>query len=255
MTLPHLDYEIELWKKGFNVIGIDEVGRGAFAGPVCVGGVIFKPTADKKRLLELVSYGINDSKKLTPQKRKLLAKIIRNECLASQISTIHVAQINYYGIGKATFSAMRDVVKNLRETLHSSKETVFASEPARIAMQRVAGGAKQSILRNEIAAGFSNPRNDTKTFVLVDGFNIKNLPGFGLKNQKAIIHGDGISLSIAAASIIAKVYRDKLMEGLSEKFTNYNWAQNKGYGTLFHRQAIQKFGPTPLHRLAFIRNV
>ncbi len=213
MKLPTLNHEIELWRKGFTVIGIDEVGRGAFAGPLVVGGVVFQPTASEKRIANLLAYGINDSKKLLPHTRKLLSKIIQSECLAFHISKIEVAQINRIGIGKATLCAMRDVVKHLREKLNTSN-----------------------------------------FFCLVDGFYIKNLKGVGLKNQKGIIGGDGISLSIAAASIIAKVYRDEHMEKLSDKHPEYLFAKNKGYGTVDHRAALKKYGSTRLHRTDFIEN-
>lgn len=85
-------------------------------------------------------------------------------------------------------------------------------------------------------------------FCLVDAFSI---PEFNREQQKAIIHGDRISISIAAASIIAKVYRDELMEKLHATYPAYNFLKNKGYGTLFHRQMIQKHGLTPLHRTSF----
>lgn len=213
MTFPTLDHEIELWNRGYVVIGVDEVGRGAFAGPLYVGGVVFEPTTSDKRLTKLLSYGINDSKKLTSNKRQLLSKVIQDECLAHSISSISVTVINRIGIGKATFMAMRSVVKKLRETL-----------------------------------------SDKKIFVLVDGFYIKNLPYIGLANQKGIIGGDGISLSIAAASILAKVARDEHMTRLSDNQPNYLFAKNKGYGTAEHRDALKKFGPTPLHRTDFVEN-
>lgn len=225
-VLPNLDHEIELWNRGFMVIGIDEVGRGAFAGPLFVGGVVFSPTKSEKQQTKLLSYGIKDSKKLKPNERKLLAKVIQSECLACHISHTSVAEINRIGVGKATFVAMRDVVKNLRETLKHQGVTR-------------SGGAK-----------WQDPE---RMFVLVDGFPIRNLRGLK-NNQRAIIGGDNISLSIAAASIIAKVARDNHMKELAAKYKSYKWSKNKGYGTFSHRQAISKFGPTPLHRKDFIKN-
>ena len=212
-SLPTLEHEIELWKKGYIVIGVDEVGRGAFAGPLFVGGVVFNPATSEEQRANLLSYGINDSKKLKPNARKILSKVIQNESLAYHISKIEVSIINRFGIGKATFMAMRDVVKSLREKLLKEK-----------------------------------------IFVLVDKFYIKHLRGIGLANQKGIVHGDEISLSIAAASIIAKVARDRHMRKLSAKYKVYGWGRNKGYGTNFHRQALSKFGHTHLHRKDFIKN-
>lgn len=210
--LPHLDNELVLWKKSYTVIGIDEVGRGAFAGPLCVAGVIFKPCFDdKKRISYLLNLGINDSKKLSKSKRELLSKVIQNECFSYHISTIDNVKIDRFGIAKATFMGMRSVVKNLREN-----------------------------------SGFGN------NYLLTDAFKVKNTFGLGLKNQLNIIKGDTISLSIAAASIIAKVYRDDLMKAYSSKYPNYGFSENVGYGTLLHRKALRKFGPTPLHRTQFI---
>lgn len=213
MKLPDLEHEKKLWGKGFVVIGVDEVGRGAFAGPLAVGGVIFEPSMSDERTNFLLSLGINDSKKLPANKRKLLSKVIQKESLAYHISTINVAEINRIGIGKATFHAMRDVVRNL-----------YKKAPG------------------------------NKTFVLIDGFYVKNIKNIGLKNQKGIVGGDGICLSIAAASIIAKVARDNHMVKISAKHPQYHFDRNKGYGTLEHRAALQKFGATRLHRTVFIKN-
>lgn len=94
-------------------------------------------------------------------------------------------------------------------------------------------------------------------FLLIDAFYIPYVKGLRRKNQKAIIKGDTKSISIAAASIIAKVYRDKLMTNLGtmSKYRKYNWQKNKGYGTLEHRDAIITHGPTNLHRKLFLRKL
>jgi len=88
----------------------------------------------------------------------------------------------------------------------------------------------------------------TPDHILIDAFYIDQIVK---EKQTPIIHGDSLSISIAAASIIAKVYRDKLMESLSEQFIHYHFAKNKGYGTLEHRQAIRQHGLCPLHRTSF----
>ena len=85
-------------------------------------------------------------------------------------------------------------------------------------------------------------------YLLIDAFYIPYVRGVGLKRQRAIVKGDAKSISIAAASIIAKVYRDNLMVNLAKSHKNYNWESNKGYGTKYHRQAISKYGPTKYHR-------
>lgn len=206
--LPDFDYEKSLWKEDFTVIGIDEVGRGAFAGPVCVGGVIFSSKLSNKDKKYLLSLGIDDSKKLTPAKRKSFAFIIKDYVESFSISFIGVEIINEIGIGKATFLAMQNVAKKL-----SSKA--------------------------------KNP------YLVIDAFKI---PGV-LIPQSGIIHGDSLSISIACASILAKVERDRLMEEISSEFPQYHWGENKGYGTLKHRKAISEFGLSKHHRVEFCRNV
>ncbi|OGH10671.1 MAG: hypothetical protein A2857_01980 [Candidatus Levybacteria bacterium RIFCSPHIGHO2_01_FULL_36_15] len=225
-NLPDLKHEKSLWKKGFTVIGIDEVGRGCLAGPLTVGAVIFEKIGKKQKIEELESIGINDSKKLTSKKREELSKIIKKSALYYSCASINVSVINKRGIVKATQMAVRKAIKRIMN--HES--------------------------------GIRNKNNkflihNSKFFILADAFYIKYVKGIGLKNQKAIIHGDGISISIAAASIIAKVTRDKLMGRLSKKHPEYNWSKNKGYGTHDHILALKKHGKTSYHRELFISKI
>lgn len=210
-TFPDFTLETPYWQKGFIVIGIDEVGRGAFAGPLCVGGVVFSPSLNSQKLNYLLSLGINDSKKLSSKKRENLAKIIKKECLHYSISFIDVSTINKIGIGKATFLGMEQVANSI-----------------------------------------NNKQKTKKSFLLIDAYEI---PGISKGIQKGITYGDSLSLSIASASIIAKVERDKLMVQLGLKNPQYGWDKNKGYGTLKHREAIKKEGATSLHRVDFCRKV
>lgn len=212
--LPHFDFEKQLWKKGYTVIGIDEVGRGAFAGPLVMSGVVFKSIQRKKEIQYLLSFGINDSKQLSATKREKLSKIIKKECLCAVSVSIPVSVINRVGIGKSTSIAVRKIVSKIRKK-HSNR----------------------------------------KHYLLIDAFSIKYVRGVGLKNQKGIIKGDCISLSIAAASIIAKVKRDTYMKKISKKYPEYGFEKHMGYGTLRHRTAIKKFGKLSIHRDAFIRKL
>jgi len=194
---PTFDEEKLLESKGYkNIAGVDEVGRGCFAGPVVAAAVILPEGFDEKN-------EVNDSKLLSPKKREVLAEAIRNEAKCYAISEIDVGTINLEGIGKATQIAFLKAVNELKTMAD---------------------------------------------FVLVDAFYIE---GLDKKMQKPIIHGDRISKSIAAASILAKVYRDKLMIKYHDAFPQYNFLKNKGYGTGEHRQAIKEFGLSELHRLSF----
>ncbi len=213
MKLPDFSYETPLWEKGHTIIGIDEVGRGAFAGPVGVGGVIFEPqmsSASKKTLLDL---GINDSKKLTAKKRKELSKYIKELALAFYVSLIPVGVINDVGIGKATFMGMKEVADSL---VYNLQPKTYNLSP----------------------------------FLLIDAFVIPQYP----VPQKGIVHGDSLSISIAAASIIAKVERDAYMEQLALDEPLYGFEKHKGYGTSYHRSMIASHGMGSQHRIDFCQN-
>lgn len=203
-SMPSFLEEKKLWENGYKyIIGVDEVGRGAFAGPVVVGAVIFSKNVK-------ISDGINDSKLLSPQNREKLDKEIRKCAQFYSIAQVGLSVINKVGIGKATSIAFRKVLRN--------------------ALSKLKNG---------------------RIYVLCDGFHTKYARGIGLKNQKAIIKGDRKSISIAAASIIAKVYRDDLMRSLHEKYPRYHFDKNKGYGTKDHQAAIKKHGLSKIHRKSF----
>lgn len=206
MLKPSFINENKLWGKFPVVIGIDEVGRGALAGPLVGAAVVFAPN---KTIPD--SVNINDSKKLSSKQRKIAATWIKKNCLAWGIGESSVSFINKYGIVKATHTAFRKAINMIR------------------------------LLQNK--------------YLLVDAFYIKYVRGIGLRNQKAIIKGDEKSYSIAAASIIAKVYRDNLMKRLSKDLQKYGWNTNVGYGTKRHILAIRIYGPTKHHRLAFISKI
>ncbi|MEK9178542.1 MAG: ribonuclease HII [Patescibacteria group bacterium] len=202
---PSFEEEKILWDLGIDyVIGIDEVGRGAFAGPIFAASVVFPKYLDTSKLT-----GVNDSKLLKPRERVRLAEIIKETSLSFSVASVNINLINKYGIGYANKMAFRKVIAN----------TIF----------RLKG----------------------RHFVLVDGFHVKFVRGIGLKNQKAIVKGDRKSLSIAAASILAKVERDRLMRKLSRIYPVYGFGRNKGYGTKKHREANKEFGLTKIHRSSF----
>src|ERR1035437_4654019 len=183
------------------VFGMDEVGRGSFAGPLVASAVCFEKKF--KWFKE-----INDSKLLTQKKRKQLSKLILKNSICF-IEEIDVEIINESGIGKANKLIFEDLIKRI------SKEY-----------------KKQNI------------------FFLIDGRKMK----IENSNLEFIIKGDQKSISIAASSIIAKVYRDDLMERLGEEHKGYNFHKNKGYGTKFHREALKKLGLSRIHRTSFKLN-
>jgi ribonuclease HII len=207
MKLPNFSLEKELWEKGFDlVVGVDEVGRGSFAGPVVAGAVVFKKNS---YFTDGLLSKINDSKLLDPKIRRLISYEIKKEALFYTITSAGVYTINKVGVGKATQIAIRKCIKSFMKR--------FTSRP----------------------------------FVLADGFHIKYIKGVGLSHQKGIIKGDRKSISIAAASIIAKVHRDSIMRKMNKRFPGYGFYTNKGYGTKFHQIAMRKYGLSEIHRTSF----
>ena len=197
MILPTLKIESELWQKGYKyIVGIDEVGRGSWAGPLVAAGVVLPHDF-------VICEGLADSKVVKPQKRSALAKIIKNQAVSYYIAQIPVSQIDKFGIGHATANAFRQIARKLVPT---------------------------------------------PDFCLIDAFHIKY---FNRKRQMAVKDGDKICASIAAASIVAKVFRDSLMRKLHFKYPGYGFGKHKGYGTKFHQEAIKQFGLTEIHRRSY----
>lgn len=211
--LPTLDEELVLWGKGYHVVGIDEVGRGAFAGPLVAGAVVYSPHFQQNLRCTNLLVGVRDSKLLPSEKREALAPCIRNTALFYATAEVSARVINKIGIVEANQIVFRKVIHRVQEQMSGEK-----------------------------------------LFLLVDGFHAKYVRGIGLRNQKAIVKGDQKCFSIAAASIIAKVYRDHFMSELGSDYRKYDFAKHKGYGTKLHQEKLKKFGLSPLHRTVFCHN-
>ena len=205
--IPTLQFEHTFWSRGLaHIAGIDEAGRGAWAGPVVAGAVILP------RVRRIKAWWLNaalrdlararDSKLLSPVQRDALYEPIRAHALAAATGLATNDEIDALGIVPAT----------------------------RLAMQRA------------LSALTTAP-----DALLIDALR---LPDVRLP-QKAIIHGDQVSLSIACASILAKVARDRMMIELDARFPGYAFAQHKGYGTPAHQAALQTLGVSRVHRLSF----
>ena len=200
-TFPGLSLERRLWRQGLRcVAGLDEVGRGAWAGPVVAAAVILPPD---RRSLGTALRGVTDSKLLTARQRERLFQTIHKVALAVGVGGAGANEVDQDGLLPAT----------------------------RAAMQR--------------AIGMLNPPPEA---LLVDAVDLRAcvpLP------QQWPFHGELLSLSIAAASIVAKVYRDRWMAGLDARCPGYGFAQNKGYGTARHMAALAQLGVCDAHRLSY----
>ena len=186
-----------LHEQGYQYIcGIDEAGRGPLAGPVAVGAVILP--------VEAYIAGLDDSKKLSANKRESLTSEIREKAVSSAVALIDNETIDEVNIGQAVRLAARTAISKLD------------IEP---------------------------------DYLLLDGglrLDSVDLP------QQAVIDGDAKVNAIAAASVLAKVTRDNLMDKYHEEYPDYNFLSNKGYGTAEHMAAIDDWGPSPIHRRSFI---
>jgi ribonuclease HII len=198
---PDLRYERRLWKAGIElVVGLDEAGRGALAGPVAVGAVILP--ADLRGLRKKLQ-GLHDSKLMTPNERERVRGVIQSCAVAYTVGFSRAEEIDALGIN----GAVRRAAWNALMCLGPSPQ-----------------------------------------FLLSD-FRLE-LPETTLP-EAWLVKGDQLSLSIAAASVLAKTARDAQMCKMDAKYPGYGFAVHKGYGTAQHREAIGALGYSPLHRRSF----
>ncbi len=225
-------YEQELYDTGMKFIaGVDEVGRGPLAGPVVAAAVILPK--------DFNVLGVDDSKKLSEKKRNELFDVIKKAAVAYGIGQVENAVIDEINILEATRKAMSIAVENANRMLLEK----FKTEER----------GCQNIKRDEANlynAGESNLSNRIE-HILFDAIEIKELS----ISQTSIIKGDAKSVSIAAASILAKVTRDSLMVEYSLKYPYYAFESNKGYGTKSHYEGIEKMGICPIHRRSFLKKI
>lgn len=191
--------EAEFFDKGIKYIaGIDEAGRGPLAGPVVVASVIMPEDS----MIE----GVNDSKKISENKREKLYEIIIKEAITYSVGIVYQEEIDDINILQATKKALTMAVEHLE--------------------------VKPNV-------------------ILVDA--LTGIDTLGIPFE-SIIKGDAKCYSIAAASIIAKVTRDRIMREWDKVYPEYGFASHKGYGTAKHIAAIKEYGPCPLHRKTFLKN-
>lgn len=190
------DFEFERAAPAGPVCGVDEAGRGPWAGPVVAGAAILDPAGAPE--------GLNDSKKLSETRREaLFDAIAASPAVATGVGIASVEEIDRLNVLNATWLAMTRAVA---------------------ALPRAPG------------------------YALIDG---NRLPPDLPCPAEAVVKGDGRSLSIAAASIVAKVTRDRIMRELDREWPEYGWAANKGYGVAAHAEALRLYGVTPHHRRSF----
>ena len=196
---PSWNEEQSLWNRDYKyVCGVDEVGRGSWAGPVVVAAVIFS-----ERIT--IDFPIRDSKTLSLKQREALFPQIQKSSYSFAFGMVDASEVDISGIVPATFKAMRQAIENL----HISPD-----------------------------------------FCLVDGR--QKIHRYDETEQKAIVKGDQKSYTIAAASVLAKVHRDRMMKKHHDEFDHYGFDTNVGYGTKKHQEGIRQKGLCRLHRKTFV---
>ena len=207
--------EKKLWKKGWKrVAGLDEAGRGPLAGPVVAAAVFVEPGF---RFRTVGFENIKDVKKLTPLKREEVYRLI-----------LQTPQIKW-GTGKVSEKII-------------DKVNIF--EASKMAMRRALQNLEKKLSR-EFSGKFS--RQSKIDFLIIDG----NFKIDVFLSQKSIVKADEKVFSCIAASIIAKVTRDRMMQRYHKKYPCYGFDRHKGYSTKFHRQMLRKYGPCKIHRQTF----
>jgi ribonuclease HII len=207
-----LENETALWQQGFRaVVGVDEAGRGAWAGPVMAGAVCLP--ASRAVDLSALLVGVRDSKQLTARAREGLVATITTTATAWGVGSASADEITALGIVPATCLAMRRALDQVRAHI-------------------------------------------TPDYLLLDSIrcdprDLHPLTDSGAIAHRPIIRGDQLSLSIAAASILAKVTRDAHMRELDSHYPGYGFATHKGYGSAAHQAALKERGLCPVHRLSF----
>ncbi|MDX6183091.1 ribonuclease HII [Flavobacterium sp. Fl-77] len=195
--------------------GTDEAGRGCLAGPVTAAAIIL--TQDFENTI------LNDSKQLSEKTRELLKPIIEENAICYAVTHLHPEEIDEINILNASMKGMQECILKLNQIPEFIIVDGNRSLNAKLGLKNTFG----------------------KQFSAAEIELLKSIP------NQSIIKGDAKFLSIAAASVLAKTYRDEYMNKIHEEFPMYNWKKNKGYPTKEHREAIRLYGTTKYHRMSF----
>jgi ribonuclease HII len=208
--------------------GTDEAGRGCLAGPVTAAAVILPSPLTPKGMtdaqsIEIFHNLINDSKQLSEKVREKLKPIIEEYAITFAVTHLYPNEIDEINILNASMKGMQECILKLTPTPEFIIVDGNRSMNAKLGLKNKAG---KKLSKTEIEL-------------------LQSIP------NQSIVKGDSKYLSIAAASVLAKTYRDEYMDKIHEEFPMYNWKKNKGYPTKEHREAIRKYGTTKYHRMSF----
>lgn len=221
--------------------GVDEAGRGALAGPVVAAAVALPREDFNQPLIRRLSQTVSDSKKMRPAEREaVMAEMVKNPDLplCYAVGEGSVAEVEKENVLGATRLAMARALENLGERMGQ------AATDGRPPVWAPPNTGDTLPLEWPAASGAG-------WGLMVDGLPLKPFPW----PHTALVKGDDRSFLIGLASIVAKVTRDRIMVGWEKTYPGYGWANHKGYGTVRHWEALRTLGPTPGHRLSFLRKL
>lgn len=200
------------------IIGVDEVGRGPLAGPVTVCAAVFPGTFSFDKAAKVTDVPLKDSKQLSETRRKIWARYLKSRKIAYALASIPPQRIDRINIRNATNEAVEKAITKL-------------------------------LLRKRFSPA--------DTYICMDGglaVSDARIIKLGLKHKpRSIVRGDAIVPAIAAASILAKVARDRYMERMAKRYPRYGFEKHKGYGTPEHYRALRRYGPVAAHRRSFLK--
>jgi ribonuclease HII len=220
-----------LEERAGRLIGVDEAGRGCLAGPVFAAACLIEPGLFKDSDALSKTGGVNDSKKLSAQKRE---SVYADLLILRDLGWLDLA------VAEASVSEIED--------LNILGATRLAMQRAIEQIQSAGEGWELPLIES---SGPLFSRSSASVCLLVDGRPLRPFP----YEHEALVKGDGKSLAIAAAGIAAKVERDRCMCDLAKRYPNYGFDRHSGYGTRLHRETIKRHGACPDHRRLFLRKI
>lgn len=235
--VPSFKYEQDLLSEGYDwVIGLDEVGRGSLAGPVMVGAVVIGIKQVKENYMP---EGLADSKLLSEKRREELYEPLQKWCTTWAVESCTNTEIDEWGISYALGVAALKAISKVEEDIKKLSFSVNANTRANT----------RANSNFRIAAILDGPCDYIDK--VANTFDAPYVPE--PVKVHTLVKADRQCASVAAAAVLAKVTRDNLMVSLAKnpQYEAYDWASNKGYGSLAHRNAIKKVGPSDLHRLSW----
>lgn len=253
-----LDFDRHAIQNYGGLIGVDEAGRGALAGPVVAAAVWIGDDFLKEPDPSALLAKVNDSKQVSPSLREQILEWVLTLAAKNSLSYTYALRdakaIDASNILRSTQEAMAECLLNLHKTAALAEKPLSPKEEE--GPQLPSFAERFGYIAEEAAEGlFTQRAKSAKALkparILIDGSPLKNIP----YPHTTLVRGDSQSFAIALASIVAKVTRDRHMKAMQEAYPHFRFSEHKGYGTALHRQEILEYGHSPIHRTSFLKNL